>query len=689
MTDLERLLRPRSVAIFGGSWASNVVDQCMKLGFDGAIWPIHPTRRDVRGIKCYRSVGELPSSPDAAFVGVNRVASLEILAELSNAGAGGAVCFASGFAESGNEDANAADLQVALVKAAGGMPFLGPNCYGFVNYLDGTLLWPDQHGGGRCDAGVAIVTQSSNIAINLTMQQRGLPIAYVVTVGNQAMLNQTDVAAALLDDGRVTAIGLHVEGIASLEGLVQLAGKARRLGKPVIALKAGRSETSRSVAVSHTASIAGSHEATEALFRRLGIGSVSGLQQFLETLKLLHVAGPLGGRQLASMSCSGGEAALVADAAATRNVAFADPVGRHAEALRQALGPLVHLSNPLDYHTWHWGDEAALTAIFQAMLQGRFDLALLVMDFPRADRCSDLAWEPAVAAIATAAQVADSPVAVVSTIPEGLPENWADRLIALGIAPLLGIDEALAAAEVAANIGDAWRGPFNAPTTSVVRWNDAGEVLDEAESKAWLARQGIHVPKGLIAHDEDEASAAADAVGYPVVLKRLRVNHKTDAGAIALGLRCQQELADAIQRMVSPDGYLVEHQIAGIVTEVMVGFFQDPECGPVLTLGAGGILAELLDDKVCMMLPASLREITDALRQLKTWPLLEGYRGAEGADIDALAGAILRLAQLAEENCGTLLELEINPMLALERGAVAADALIRVTTGGRNSWTNR
>ena len=689
MTGLERLLRPRSVAVFGGNWATNVVEQCLKLGFNGAVWPIHPTRQDVCGIKCYRSVGELPSSPDAAFVGVNRVASLEILAELSNAGAGGAVCFASGFAESGNENEHAADLQFELVKAAGGMPFLGPNCYGFINYLDGTLLWPDQHGGRRCETGVAVVTQSSNIAINLTMQQRGLPIAYVVTVGNQAVLNQTDVAAALLDDGRVTAIGLHIEGIASLEGLVQLAGKARRLGKPVVALKAGRSETSRRLAVSHTASIAGNHQATEALFRRLGIGSVTGLQQFLETLKLLHIAGPLGGRQLGSMSCSGGEAALVADAAATRNVTFAEPVGQHAAALRQALGPLVHLSNPLDYHTWHWGNEAALTAIFRSMLQGRFDLAWLVMDFPRGDRCSDLAWEPAVAAIANAASDADLPVAVVATIPEGLPEIWADRLIALGIAPLLGIDEALIAAEVAADIGDAWRSPFYAPTTSVVRRKDAGEVLDEAESKDWLAHRGIHVPKGLVAHDADEASAAADAVGYPVVLKRLKVNHKTDDGAIALGLRCQQDLADAIRRIASPDGYLIERQITGIVTEVMVGFFQDPECGPVLTVGAGGVLAELLDDKFCMMLPTSLPQITDGLRQLKIWPLLEGYRGAKGADIDGLAGAVLTLARLAEEYSNSILELEINPMLALEQGAVAADALIRVTTGGRESWTNR
>src|SRR6056297_1386082 len=180
--DLSRLLRPRSIAVIGGgAWCANVVEQCRKMGFDGAIWPVHPTRAALAGVPAFARIEDVPGVPDAAFIGVNRHATVDIVGYLAGIGAGGAVCFASGFREAQAETGDGAGLQDQLLQAAGEMPILGPNCYGLINYLDGALLWPDQHGGQRCDRGVAIVTQSSNIAINLTMQARGLPIAYVMT----------------------------------------------------------------------------------------------------------------------------------------------------------------------------------------------------------------------------------------------------------------------------------------------------------------------------------------------------------------------------------------------------------------------------------------------------------------------------------------------------------------------------
>ena len=206
--DLSRLFRPRSIAVFGGWWAENVIAQCRKSGFDGEIWPIHPHRAEMAGVACYDSLAALPAAPDAAFLGINRHAVIEVTRSLAKMGCGGGVCFASGFAETGDDD-----LQAALVDAAGGMPLLGPNCYGFLNYLDGAMLWPDQHGGRPVTSGVAIISQSSNIAINISMQARGLPIAYTACVGNQAQTTLTDMARTLLADERVTAAGLYVEGI--------------------------------------------------------------------------------------------------------------------------------------------------------------------------------------------------------------------------------------------------------------------------------------------------------------------------------------------------------------------------------------------------------------------------------------------------------------------------------------------
>ena len=203
MRDLSRLLRPRSIAVLGAGWAANVIEQCAKMRFAGPVWPVHPTRAQIGGLPCVPSLADLPMPPDAVFVGVNRHASLDVVAELSAMGAGGAICFASGWEEAGE-----GALQARLVSAAGAMPILGPNCYGVINYLDGALLWPDQHGGRPVDRGVALISQSSNIVINLTMQARGLPVAYVACLGNAAQVGLAELAGAVLADDRVTALGL-------------------------------------------------------------------------------------------------------------------------------------------------------------------------------------------------------------------------------------------------------------------------------------------------------------------------------------------------------------------------------------------------------------------------------------------------------------------------------------------------
>ncbi|HMG49342.1 MAG TPA: CoA-binding protein, partial [Inquilinus sp.] len=317
--DLSRLLRPRSIAVIGGKPAAEVIRQSRRMGFAGEIWPVHPQHDTVEGLPAFRSVADLPAAPDAVFLGINRHATVEVTAALAGRGAGGAICYASGFSEVGAEGA---DLQAGLVAAAGSMPVLGPNCYGMINYLDGALLWPDQHGGKRVERGVALVTQSSNIAINLTMQRRGLPIAYVATLGNQAVAGLAEMVEAFLDDPRVTAIGLHIEGLADPAGLARAAARARRQGVPILALKTGRSPEGARLTLSHTASLAGADAVMDAFLHRIGVVRVASLPVLLEALKLLHVAGPLPGRDIASMSCSGGEAALIADAALGTGLRF-------------------------------------------------------------------------------------------------------------------------------------------------------------------------------------------------------------------------------------------------------------------------------------------------------------------------------------------------------------------------------
>lgn len=673
MAGIERLLRPRTIAVIGGgAWGASVIEECRKIGFEGAIWPVHPTREQVAGVRSWRSIKDLPEPPDAAFVGVNRMATIEAVEALALRGAGGAVCFASGFRESLAQTGDGADLQARLLQVAGDMPILGPNCYGLINALDGVALWPDQHGARRVERGVAIVTQSSNISINLTMQQRGVPLAYMVTAGNQAQLGIAEIGLALLEDPRVTVLGLHIEGMGDLRALEVLAARAEALGKPIVALKVGRSEQAQAATVSHTASLAGSNAGAQALLARLGIGRASGLGVFLEALKLLHVAGPLGSNRIASMSCSGGEASLMADAALGTGLVFPPLVHAQEQSLRAALGAHVALANPLDYHTYIWGDQAAIARCFTAMMQGDLALGLVVLDFPRSDRCDGGEWNKVVTAVTDAQAATGRPMAVISTLADTMPEDRAQAMVAQGIVPLCGVEDGLGAVALAASLGRR----VDVPLLQPARPARAG-LLSEEAAKAMLAAHGCDTPRAESGATPDQAAEAAAKIGGPVVLKGLGAAHKTEAGLVALDLNADQVAARARQ-MSAAKGFLIEEMITGAHAELIVGVVSDPAHGMVLTLGAGGTLTEILRDTVSLLLPVTASDIRAALGQLRIAPLLAGYRGASGADEQAVIKAVLAVQATVLAHEGAIEEIEINPLICTPTRAVAADALIRI-----------
>jgi len=676
---LDRLLRPTSIAVIGGGqWCANIVRECRKIGFQGALWPVHPTRAEVGGITTVARIEDLPAAPDAAFIGINREATIEAVEALAKRGAGGAVCFASGFREADAELGDGSRLQDALLAAAGTMRILGPNCYGFLNALDGAALWPDQHGAIRVERGVAIITQSSNIAINLTMQRRGLPLAYMVTAGNQAQTDLAEIGAELLADERVTALGLHIEGIADLLAFEALGVAARALGKPVVVLKVGASDQARAQTVSHTASLAGGEAGARALFTRLGFARVSSLTALLETLKLLHVAGPLQSDRIASMSCSGGEAGLIADRALHAGVAFPALTRTQRSALRAVLGPKVALANPLDYHTYIWGDREAMTGCFSALMEPGEDselaLGCVVLDFPRADRCDASAWMDVVDCVAATKEATGVPMALVASLPENMPEEVAIAVAERGIVPLCGLDDALEAIALAV-----WFGKPREVSEPV--WQPVpirpGRVLSEAEAKAALSGHGIAVPRSERCASVVEAVAAAQRIGFPVVVKGEGVAHKTEVGAVRLNLPDSEAVRLAAGDMAAT-AFLVEEMVTGAVAELLVGVTVDPVHGCVLTIGAGGVFTELMKDSVSLLLPVCEQDVLEALQRLKIAPILAGYRGAPGADLSAIVATVMRLQAYVGQARDALCEAEINPLLCCTDRAVAADALIRL-----------
>lgn len=690
INSLSRVLQPKSIAVVGGgAWCASVIKECQKIGFAGDIWPVHPTRSEVSGLPAYADIDSLPDGPDAAFVGVNRHLTVDIVRQLAARGTGGAVCFASGFQEAQAELDDGPALQRALLDAAGRMRILGPNCYGFINALDGAALWPDQHGMLRVGSGVAILTQSSNIALNLTMQTRGLPIAYLGTVGNQAQTDLAELGISVLEDPRVTALGLHIEGISDVTAFEGLARRAAELGKRIVAIKIGASKQANAAAISHTASLAGSNAGARALLDRLGIAQVGSLAGLIEALKVLHCVGPLTTGAIASMSCSGGEASLMADSVLGTGLHF-PPLGPvQKTALRSALGGKVALANPLDYHTYIWGDRAALQSCFTAMMaQSDLSLGIVVLDFPRLDRCEAAQWDLVTDAVVATAKATNRPMAVLASLPETMPETVARDLLARGVVPLCGITEALEGVATAVRLGQSGVSQASVLRAGTERratpqWDENVEAVDqdgvliEAQAKQAMAAYGLDVPALRRVQTPHEAALAAAEIGFPVVLKGEGFAHKTEAGAVRLGLRAATDVEKAATAMAAK-GYLVEQMVDGSVVELLIGVTHDPAHGFVLTLGAGGVLTEILQDTTSLLLPVSEQNIREALMHLRIGPVIQGYRGALGANVAAIVHAVIAVQNFVTAHVGHVAEVEINPLLCGPDRAVAVDALIRL-----------
>lgn len=667
MRDLNRLIRPKSIAVVGGgAWCAEVIRQTEQMGFGGPIWPVHPSAPDIAGHCTFACIADLPAPPDAVFVGVNRHATVDVVGQLAEIGAGGAVCFASGFSEALAEDASGSDLQAQLVAAAGDMAILGPNCYGFINALDGALLWPDQHGCDLVERGVAILTQSSNIAINLTMQKRALPIAYTVTCGNMAQTSQAEIASTLIDDPRVTAVGLHIEGFGDIRGWEALARKAHAKGVPLVALKVGASDQAKRATISHTASLAGSDAGALALLRRLGIARVSDLPELLETLKLLHCQGPLRGTNIASISCSGGEASLIADMALDTGLQFPPLVAEQEAALRTALGPMVALSNPLDYHTYVWRDADAMARAWSGMTGPSIDMTFSIVDYPATD-ASD--WACATHAALKVRAQTRAGFAVVASLPELVPEQIAQELMEGGVVPFCGLREALAATAAASQIGAPSQTPICLPGTST-----ATHTLTEAEAKTVLAVHGLTTARHKTA-TLDTICEVAIGLAPPFAVKGLGLAHKSEHGAVRLAV-LPQDLA-SVAAEIGTKQLLIEEMVPNAVAELLIGVIRDPAHGFVLTLGAGGVLTELLKDTTSLLLPVTRDDVATALEHLTCAPLLTGYRGKPPADIPAIIDAVLALQSYVLAHRDSVSEVEINPLMCTSNRAVAVDALIR------------
>jgi acetate---CoA ligase (ADP-forming) len=687
--NLRRLLRPRHIAMVGGRAIENAIGHARAIGFAGDIWPVHPTRESVAGLRCYPDVASLPQAPDAAFLATPAAVTVEVVDALSQKGAGGAVCFASGFAETG---ADGAALERKLAEAAGDMAMLGPNCTGFSNYLDRVAVsLGSLEPLPGLDRGPAFVAQSGSIGLNASRARRSLDFAYVMSIGNQAVTDMADLIAVLAEDKRVTAIALYIESLKRPGAFLEAVNAARAAGKPVFVLKAGRHALSARMAQSHTAAMLADDNLYDALFARAGAVRVPTLSVLIETLKLISIGGAPRGRRLAVLTCSGAESTLAADAALDAGFELPTPGAKASAAITELLPAFGTPNNPLDYHTQMWGDVTAQVKVFEALLADGYDSATLVMNFPvvanpdATPAYND--WRAAVEA-ALQANTGGTPFSVTFSLPEGVPDEERERLAKAGITPLQGFDDAFlalgAARDGLASLGRP------AATALAVSSNPQGgrRTCDEWESKQWLSSLGVALPPGRCVAPE-KAGRAAGEIGFPVALKAVSaaLPHKSEAGAVVLGLESAAAVEHATAAMiarlraaavpVTAERMLVEAMAARPVAELIVGITRDPHFGPVLAIGAGGVLAELLGDVATLLLPASRQEIAGALDSLKVMALLRGFRGGPAGDIEAVVDTVSAIADAASAT-PELLELDVNPLFVLPagQGAVAVDALM-------------
>lgn len=689
---LRRLLNPRHIVFLGGDRAAASIAACRAAGFAGEIFAVHPKRREIGGVRCTPSIAALPVAPDAAFLGVPAEATIRTVGELAAIGAGGAVCYASGFAEMG---AAGAERNARLLAAAGDLALVGPNCFGIINYVNHGSLWSVPYPGGAGPRGAAVIGQSGNLCINLSMNQRSVPFSWIVSAGNQAVLGFEDYVDLLVEDPNVTAIGLFLEGIRDVPAFSRACLKALERGVPVAAFRVGVSELGAQLAASHTSSLAGQNELYDTLFERLGVMQTDSVPQFLELLKTASLAPLPRGRRLAVFSSSGGDNGMAADYASAAGLELPPPNERQVREIEALLPDYGAVSNPLDFTAGYWGHEQLLTPMFTHMLGEGYDQGLLVIDHPLPE-LGEAVGEPLAAmvrSLGAASRTTGVPGAVCCVNPESMPAFMRRQVIEEGLLPLQGLHDGGAVLGRWADHGDRRRtlaaeGPPSAPLAVMPVPPSAPRPLDEVESKRRLAAHGLAVPEGETASLGTLESIVARLAG-PLALKAVsaKLPHKTEAGAVALGLEGVQAVRQAAERMIEAvgayggpavDRFLLERMVARPVAELLVGVKRDPLFGLVLVVASGGVLVELVRDAERLLLPVTDREIERAVRRLKAFQLIEGFRGRPRGDLAAVVASVRAVAAYAEAARDRILEIDVNPLMVLPEGegALAVDALI-------------
>lgn len=696
---VQSLLNPRSVAIVGASEkvgpGSNALKALEFVGYEGEIFLVNPRTPELFGRKTYASLEDIPHQVDAVFVAVQAEAVLDVTQQAARKGAGALAILSSGFGET--EDGKEAQRELARICEANDIAVCGPNCLGLLNFVGKSALFGTSLPDSVARGGVAAIVQSGSIGIAILNSARGLGLSYLITTGNEAVTSASDYIEAVIDDPNVTTILVFAEQIKKPAAFMNALRRARQVGKPVVVLKSGRSQSGKAAVMAHTGAVAGSDEACDAALLAANAMQVHSLDDLIETALLASkIKTPPSGCALGGLSLSGGEIALVLDAAEELGIEFA-PLDAALPTVKKLLPPFAHLANPLDLTWAGLYDPAVAQGCAEAIAsQANVGMLVLLQDAPsglglqQATRYSKL-----LESVGKGAAAANIPLVALSNLsdqPHTALQATADRL---NVPYLRGTRTALGAMSryLAWAAGAQQATPVSSSAVRDAAKAALGRLSSERlpaehEAREALRSYGVQGPREQFVSTPQEAAAAARKIGFPVVLKGLVENmlHKSDAGLVKVGLSSESQVNEAAESMLAtvvklPDakfmGFLVQSKVAS-VHEIFVGARVDRDFGPIIVVGAGGVQVELYKDVAIRLAPVSEESARQALAATQVSKLLGGFRGAPVADIAAVARTVSAVSQFIVDFADRLSEVEINPLavLAEGQGCVALDCVV-------------
>lgn len=689
--DLRRFFAPRRMAMVGATedlskFGGRCMRQLIDFGFAGEIYPVNPNRDEVLGKRCYASIAALPQTPDHVGIVLPAHAVPAAIEQCAERDVPFATVFSSGFGETGTDEGRRAQQRLVDIARAGNIRLMGPNCNGMINFVDPFALTSTAtiNGPRRAAGDIGIVGQSGGAAqVNVMWraQQLGLGISYQVSCGNAADIDMLDYAAFMVESPETRVVLILAERIADGEKLRALAQRAAFLDKPLVMVKAGRTEAGSRAAASHTGAVTGADAVCDAALAQLGILRVEDYRDLYETAMLLRRGRRPAGNRGAAISISGGNLVLLADLGAAYGITWPDyTTGTQAE-LAEMLPGFGVASNPTDLTAASIGQTGKFAAAAKTILKDpAVDLLVPVLT---------IAHSSEINALAALSESSDKPMAIVWTgCASDDPNLTQERLVAAGHAVyrdtlpcVKAVQASIRYSSFRTRLAEAplQRPNGTIPAAARAMLARASGPLSEHQSKALLRCYGLPTTRESLATSVDHAVQCAASLDGPVALKIQSPDlpHKTEAGALRLNVVGDAAVRRAYDEVMGaalahrPDarieGVLVQEMIID-AQEMLVGITRDPTFGPVMTVGLGGIYVEVLKDVAFRLPPFGPGEAMSALRELRAFGLLEGARGRPVGDLDALADCIARMSWLAVDLQDLIAELDINPLCVLPQG---------------------